>query len=74
MVEECRRVEEVVRMFAVTCSGERPKKAVFNSAGPLLLFSSLIFIHPRPLCVYTLIVRCAIPFLSCFLSCSWNHF
>ena len=43
MVEECRRVEEVVRVFAVTCSGERPKKAVFNSAGPLLLFS---YLHP----------------------------
>lgn len=53
VVEECRRIEVYeMKMFAVTCSGEWPKRVVCISAGPLLLFflfssTLLLFVHPR---------------------------
>ena len=51
-----------VKMFAVTCSGEWPKRAVCISAGLLLLlllFSSTLR-PPSSILVYTLIVHNAI--------------
>ena len=52
-----------VKMFAVTCSGEWPKRAVCISAGLLLLLLLLFSSTLRPpssILVYTLIVHNAI--------------